>query len=134
MNTTMLVAALAALTPVAPEPARDLQPIEVVLDISEGGQPAISFTLTLVGDHGCAELAEQEGPTKNEVQVCREGGDATTPILAIQLERDQKVGDQSRVRKLRLKSRPRAGKPVLISRTATGQGGPLEITATVRTL
>ena len=134
-----LLAALAAglLLGTAPAHAQPAPPsLAVDLDIAEqvrgGGRETLTLTLTLAGDRGCSSVQVRREPVRYDVQVCREGGDASAPVLSFAIERTEISPRGHSQAKFRVTSRMAPGKRAVIGRVAHADGAGTYVTATVR--
>ena len=80
-----------ALPAAAAESGGDALTIDLEIAEKGGTSPAdaLSSTLSLVGEHGCASVETHRGMVAYEIDVCREGGDSATPIVRFTISRNE---------------------------------------------
>ena len=133
----LAVLAAGLLLGTAPAYAQPAPPsVAVDLDIAEqvrgGGREAMTLTLTLAGDRGCSSVQVRREHVRYDVQVCREGGDASAPVLAYAIERSESSPRGHSLAKFRVTNRMAPGKRAVIGRVAHADGAGTHVTATAR--
>ncbi|HEY3355589.1 MAG TPA: hypothetical protein VGQ83_20225 [Polyangia bacterium] len=127
-----------ALVPLAPTFARAEAPaptFTVELEVADRparGAPDTLRLLFTISDRGCSSASARRDPVRYEVTVCREGGDASAPILGFTVERAENSREGNSLKKLRSTARVALGVRRTVGRFGFGDGSITEIAATVR--
>lgn len=120
----------------ADTPARPAESMTIDVELTESKSKkeaeTLKVTLTLAGDRGCASVETSSSTLGYELTVCREGGDATSPVMAFSVKRSERTKDSSTFRKLSVASRMTAGKRVVVGKIARGETDSTEIAAQIQ--
>lgn len=134
----LFVAVGAALLLAAPAARAQPAPpsLSVDLEIAEqargGGRESVLLTVTLAGERGCSSVQVRREPVKYEVQVCRDGGEPSAPVLSFVVERTESSPRGHAVARFRVTNRMAPGKRAVIGRIAHTDGAGTHVAATVR--
>jgi hypothetical protein len=139
MSLTCFAAALAPAALLLVRPAAHAEPapapLTVELEIAEAGragEPPLAATLTMALERGCSSVQARRDAVRYDVVVCREGGDARTPVLGFTIERSVSSAKVHSVAKLRVTARLALGRRVVVGRVVHPGGGGTEVRATAR--
>ncbi len=125
----LLAAPLAHAQPAPPSLSVDL---EIAEQVRGAARESVLLTLTLAGDRGCSSVQLRRDPVKYDVQVCRDGGEASAPVLSFSIERNESSPQGHRLAKFRVTNRMAPGTRSVIGRIAHGDGAGTHVAATVR--
>ena len=125
----LLTAPTARAQPAPPSLAVDL---DIAEQVRGGARESVLLTLTLAGDRGCSSVQVRREPVRYDVQVCRDGGDASAPVLSFIIERNENSPCGHSLAKFRVTSRLAPGKRAVIGRIAHTDGAGTHVTAIVR--
>ena len=106
--------------------------LEIAEQVRGGARESVLLTMTLAGDRGCSSVQVRREPVKYDVQVCRDGGDASAPVLSFMIERNETLPRGTSLAKFRVTSRMAPGKRAVIGRIAHNDGAGTHVAATVR--
>jgi hypothetical protein len=122
--------------------------LTIDLEIAEkgGNNPAdaLSSTLSLVGEHGCASVETHRGMVAYDIDICREGGDSATPILKFTISRNESfppaspsapsaaVSQGISHQKFKLTSKLKLGQKTVLGTLNYNDGMKTHLTATLR--
>ncbi len=110
--------------------------LSVDLEISQrAGKEApetMSATLVLVGDHGCASLDARHGRLSYDLEVCRDGGDPSNPVLRVHVNRSESSSPQPSSAKFKVTGQLRMGQRTLLGRLHYSDGVETLVSAAVR--
>ena len=110
--------------------------LNVELEITEGAArdtpEALTATLGMVGEHGCASVETHRGKITYEMEVCREGGEPTAPVLRVNLSRHENSPQQPNMKKLKVTGQLHAGQRTVLGRLHYSDGVETQLTASLR--
>jgi hypothetical protein len=131
--------AAAALSGLGERTARaepDSGSLSVDIEIAEqsGQQPpeALLTTLVLFGEHGCASADARHAKVSYEVEVCRDGGERTSPVLRVNIARSASAAQPFSSKKFKVTSQLPVGQRALLGRLHYSDGIETQLTAAVR--
>lgn len=131
----LFVAAVPSIA-VADDAKRSTESMTIDVELTESKSKketeTVKVTLTLVGEHGCASVETSQTTLGYELTVCREGGEAASPVMAFVVKRSERTKDGSTHRKLSVASRMAAGKRVVVGKIARGETDSTEIAAQIQ--
>jgi hypothetical protein len=93
--------------------------IAIEIGESKNAKP-VSLVLTLSGEHGCAMAEDLRAGLEHRAEVCREGGTATAPVLAFDIQRNKANGNDTERRHFKLRAKVAAGAPKLLGQIGQG--------------
>jgi hypothetical protein len=104
--------------------------IEITERIAKEAPDGLTTTLTLAGEHGCASVEASRARVSYNVEVCRDGGEPSTPVLRFNITRSESSGQQHNNKKFKLSSELRRGqRPTIIGKLRYGDGDEALLTA-----
>jgi hypothetical protein len=106
--------------------------LEIAEQVRGGARESVLLTVTLAGERGCSSVQLRREAVKYDVQVCRDGGEASAPVLSFLIERNETLPRGQALAKFRVTSRMAPGKRAVIGRIAHGDGAGTHVAATVR--
>lgn len=111
-------------------------PLNVEIEIAEGAArdtpEALTATLGMVGEHGCASVETHRGRITYEMEVCRDGGEPTAPVLRVNLSRHENTPQQPSMKKLKVTGQLHAGQRTVLGKLHYSDGVETQLVATVR--
>lgn len=107
--------------------------IEITERLSKETPDAFTATLTLVGEHGCASVEANRARSSYNVEVCRDGGEPTTPVLRFSIVRSENSAQQNGSKKFKVTNELHRGqRSIVVAKLHYGDGDETLLTAAVR--
>lgn len=106
--------------------------IEIAERTSKEAPEALVTTLVLFGEHGCASADARQARVSYEVEVCREGGERATPVLRVNISRNQSSAQPFSSKKFKVTSQLPIGERAVLGRLHYSDGVETQVTASVR--
>ena len=106
--------------------------IEIAERTSKESPEALVTTLVLFGEHGCASADARQAKVSYEVEVCRDGGERASPVLRVNIARNQSSAQPFSSKKFKVTSQLPIGQRAVLGRLHYSDGVETQVTASVR--
>lgn len=107
--------------------------VEITERTAKEAPDMLTTTLTLVGEHGCASIETNRAKASYNVEVCRDGGEPTTPVLRFSIVRSESSSQQNSSKKFKVTSELRRGqRPMVVAKLHYGDGDETLLAAAMR--